>query len=732
MQGWGAPGTGLLPDEARRTGPWQLLRRLGSGGMGVVYLGIRPPGELGAVKLIRPEYVANQQLRARFRREVEAARQIQSRHVARVLDADPDAPTPYLATEYVPGESLAEGVRLRGPMPAEHCRTLAAGLAEALAEIHAVGVVHRDLKPQNVLIAPEGPKLIDFGIVSLSDAVTLTDTGKMIGTLGFMAPEQLYGHSAGPATDVFGWGVTVAFAARGSSPFGPGPEPVRIDRIRAGERDMDGVPAALAGLVWAALDPDPAARPAVRDLREALSLPSHDVSRDVPEQPTDPGLTRSDTDVGWFAPQPEPPPGPVPEPAGPPTPTQSMTGTFAGTPPEADPFAAAGSSPHEPLRTIDLPPMWRLRAAARLRRALPLPLAAAAAAPALVAPLLTCGFALVLSAGYAVGVTLDRWHNRVRRGPRSATDVLLAPVRGVRLLGSGTVALVSAVGRATARLVLAASAGVAVAAVITAWQVVGRRPPGIPLLSLTTLPADWQARFGPLAGRLGVASACGWLAYRWLTTLRAADPTTHRLLRPRLAPLWLGRPRTLALVYPICALTVTLALAAPNAPWFPLTSRLDATNALQYMVDPDGARSDLFGRVLALEHDSMALTDAAPAPVIKIDACKLLAPSRDVLDAVAARHARLAAEAGNLPLQRLEGGETLRVAMEADETALSAAAAAWRDLAEEDLRSGCGTRAAAARRAAADKLTARAAQSHARLVAGPLRDVRRVYDPQPG
>ena len=271
MQGWGPPGTGLLPDEARRTGPWQLLRRLGSGGMGVVYLGVRGPAELAAVKLIRPEYVANSLLRARFRREVEAARQVRGRHVARVLDADPDAPMPYLATEYIPGESLAEGIRLRGPMPEAHCRMLAAGLTEALAEIHAAGVVHRDVKPQNVLLAPEGPKLIDFGIVSVADSVTLTDTGKMIGTLGFMAPEQLYGHVATPATDVFGWGVTIAYAARGSSPFGPGPDLVRVDRIRAGERDLEGVPASLAGLVWAALEPGPAARPSVADLRAALT-----------------------------------------------------------------------------------------------------------------------------------------------------------------------------------------------------------------------------------------------------------------------------------------------------------------------------------------------------------------------------------------------------------------------------------------------------------------------------
>ncbi|MGZ4666008.1 MAG: protein kinase domain-containing protein [Frankiaceae bacterium] len=697
MQGWGPPGTGLLPDEARRTGPWQLLRRLGSGGMGVVYLGVRGPAELAAVKLIRPEYVANSLLRARFRREVEAARQVRGRHVARVLDADPDAPMPYLATEYIPGESLAEGIRQRGPMPEAHCRMLAAGLTEALAEIHAAGVVHRDVKPQNVLLAPEGPKLIDFGIVSVADSVTLTDTGKMIGTLGFMAPEQLYGHVATPATDVFGWGVTIAYAARGSSPFGPGPDLVRVDRIRAGERDLEGVPASLAGLVWAALEPDPAARPSIADLRAAMTG-VHDpgLGSQAPESATDPGLTRSDTAVLWSAPPAEP--------------TWTMP---------------------EPLRTIDLPPGWRQRAARRLRRALPLPLAAAAAAPALAAPQLTCLIALVLGACFAVGVGSDRWHNRVRRTRRGATDVLLAPARAVRLLASGAVALVAAVGRATPRLVLAASAGVAVAAVIAAWRVVDRRPAALPWLTLLSLPADWQARFSPLAGRLGAACACGWLAYRWLSRLRDAEPSTHRLLRTRLAPLWEGRPRTLALVYPICALTVVLALASPNAPWFPFTSRLDATNALWFMVDPDGARSDLFNQVMSLEHDSTALTQAAAPAIVKIDSCKLLAPSRDVLDAIADRHARLASEAGNLPLQRLAGGEALRVAMAADETALSAAAAGWRDLADEDLRSGCGTRAAVARRTTADKLTAAATGSHAQLVAGPLRAVRLGYAPQP-
>jgi hypothetical protein len=373
-----------------------------------------------------------------------------------------------------------------------------------------------------------------------------------------------------------------------------------------------------------------------------------------------------------------------------------------------------------------------VRAARTLRRALPLPLAAAAAAPALVAPLLTGAVALLLVAGYAVGVGLDRWHNRTRREHRSAADVLLAPVRGVRLAGSASVALVAALGRGTARVVLAAAAGVAVAAVSTAWQVVGRHPAGLPLLSLTTLPADWQARFAPLAGRLGVAGACGWLAYQWLTTLRVADPTTHRVLRPRLRTLWLGRPRTIALVYAASAATVALALAAPNAPWFPFTSRLDATNALQSVVDPAGARSDLFSRVMRLEHDSTALTEAAAAPIQKIDACRLLAPSRDILDTIAARHARLAATAGNMPLERLDGGEGLRAAMQADETALSAAAAGWRDLAEEDLRSGCGSSAAAAQRATADELTAVASRSQARLIAGPLRAVRQVYDPRSG
>ena len=696
MQGWGPPGTGLLPDEARRTGPWQLLRRLGSGGMGVVYLGVRGPAELAAVKLIRPEYVANSLLRARFRREVEAARQVRGSHVARVLDADPDAPMPYLATEYIPGESLAEGIRLRGPMPEAHCRMLAAGLTEALAEIHAAGVVHRDVKPQNVLLAPEGPKLIDFGIVSVADSVTLTDTGKMIGTLGFMAPEQLYGHVATPATDVFGWGVTIAYAARGPPRSALGRNLVRLDRIRAGERELEGVPASLAGLVWATLEPVPAARPSVADLRAALNGPAASVVSLAPDSATDPRITRSDTAVLWSAPPAEP------------------TWTLP-----------------EPLRTIDLPPVWRLRAVRRLRRALPLPLAAAAAAPALVAPLLTCLIALVLGAGYAVGVGLDRWHNRVRRTRRGATDVLLAPARAVRLLASGAVALVAAVGRATPRLVLAASAGVAVAAVIAAWQVVDRRPAALPWLTLLSLPADWQAQFGPLAGRLGAACACGWLAYRWLSRLRDAEPSTHRLLRTRLGPLWEGAPRTLALIYSICALTVVLALAAPNAPWFPFTSRVDATNALRFMVDPDGARSELFNQVMSLEHDSTALTQAAAPAIMKIDSCKLLAPSRDVLDAIAARHARLASEAGNLPLQRLAGGEALRVAMAADETALSAAAAAWRDLADEDLRAGCGTRAAVARRTTADKLTAAATGSHAQLVAGPLRAVRRGYAPQP-
>jgi hypothetical protein len=251
------------PGDPRRLGPYELVGRLGQGGMGVVFLGReRRGGRLAAVKALRPELAGDPAFAARFRREVEAARRIDSPQVARVLDADPAAERPWLATEYVDGTTLAAEVAAGGPLKGESLAGFATGVALALAAIHAAGVVHRDLKPANVLLPRPGPgvKVIDFGIAWAADA-TRTRSGLRVGTPSWMAPEQLRDLPAGPPADMFAWGMLVAFAATGRHPFGGGPAEAVAYRILHDRPDLGGVPGSLRPLAEAALSPDPAARP---------------------------------------------------------------------------------------------------------------------------------------------------------------------------------------------------------------------------------------------------------------------------------------------------------------------------------------------------------------------------------------------------------------------------------------------------------------------------------------
>ncbi|TRV79743.1 protein kinase [Streptomyces sp. 130] len=215
----------LTPTDPVRVGPYLLLGRLGAGGMGRVYLARSDGGRTVAVKVVHAEHVADPQFRARFRREVEAARRVGERWTAPVLDAAPDAEYPWVATGYVPGLSLEQVVRGHGALPAASVRALATGLLHALKDIHAAGIVHRDLKPSNVMLTMEGPKVIDFGIaraVGTTVESLLTSTGMMIGSPGFMAPEQVRGESAVPKSDVFTLGCVLTYAATGTLPFGHG------------------------------------------------------------------------------------------------------------------------------------------------------------------------------------------------------------------------------------------------------------------------------------------------------------------------------------------------------------------------------------------------------------------------------------------------------------------------------------------------------------------------------
>ncbi|MFF1925150.1 serine/threonine-protein kinase [Streptomyces sp. NPDC058221] len=215
----------LTASDPARIGPYLLLGRLGAGGMGRVYLARSEGGRTVAVKVVHTEHVADPQFRARFRREVDAARRVDERYTAPVLDAAPDEEYPWVATGYVPGLSLEQIVRGHGALPADSVLALASGLLRALKDIHAAGIVHRDLKPSNVMLTVEGPKVIDFGIaraVETSVESLLTSTGMVIGSPGFMAPEQIRGQGAGPKSDVFTLGCVLTYAATGTLPFGNG------------------------------------------------------------------------------------------------------------------------------------------------------------------------------------------------------------------------------------------------------------------------------------------------------------------------------------------------------------------------------------------------------------------------------------------------------------------------------------------------------------------------------
>jgi predicted Ser/Thr protein kinase len=250
-----------------RLGPYRLLDRIGEGGMGVVYLARDPEQRSVAVKILRPAVAGDPNARRRLAREVETMRRVRSPFVAEVLDTDVSSETPYIVTRYVPGRTLDEVVTQEGPLSGSRLIRLAAGLADALAAIHAAGVVHRDLKPGNVMLMNGDPVVIDFGIAQALDSTRLTMTGMFMGTPGYLSPEVIEGQSSTSFSDVHAWGATVAFAATGRPPFGSGSYETIFYRIVNGQPDLSGVPAPMAELLAAALRRDPAQRPAAIALR---------------------------------------------------------------------------------------------------------------------------------------------------------------------------------------------------------------------------------------------------------------------------------------------------------------------------------------------------------------------------------------------------------------------------------------------------------------------------------
>jgi serine/threonine protein kinase len=264
----------LAPGDPELIGPYRLRGRLGTGGMGRVYLGLSPGGREVAVKVIRADLAQDAEFRARFRREVKVARRVSGLFTAPVIDADVDGPVPWLATAYVPGPSLADAVSQFGPMPAASVLALARGLAEALSAIHAAGVVHRDLKPANVLLAGDGPRVIDFGISRAVEASALTHTGLVVGSPGFMAPEQAEGREVGPPGDIFSLGAVLAFAATGRGPFGSGSTPALLYRVVHSAPQLDLVPTEVRPLAERCLAKDPARRPTAADLLAEAEYPA--------------------------------------------------------------------------------------------------------------------------------------------------------------------------------------------------------------------------------------------------------------------------------------------------------------------------------------------------------------------------------------------------------------------------------------------------------------------------
>ncbi|WP_052711142.1 protein kinase [Pseudofrankia sp. DC12] len=339
----------LQGGDPKQVGPYQLSGRLGVGGMGSVYLGHTAEGRPVAIKVIRREFAEDADFRRRFLREVRAARRVARFCTAEVLDVDVEGPEPYLVTEYVEGPTLGARVRQDGPLPPAELERLAVAVANALTAIHAAHVVHRDLKPGNILLSASGARVIDFGIAHALESTTLHTRGGIVGTPAYMAPEQALGLDLTPAADVYAWGGVVLYAASGRSPFGEAATPVLLHRLVHDEPDFSCLEGGLLALVRHAMSKDPAARPSAHELLLTLAAGSDvDISASQPV-----AAATLATGAATAAAAPAAPTGPTPWTTAPSGPGHGDTGQpGAGYPPTLAPPWPVADRPRPRHRTL--------------------------------------------------------------------------------------------------------------------------------------------------------------------------------------------------------------------------------------------------------------------------------------------------------------------------------------------------------------------------------------------
>ncbi|GIH72618.1 serine/threonine protein kinase [Sphaerimonospora thailandensis] len=334
----------LLAGDPQEIGPYRIVGRLGAGGMGVVYAAVDGAGQRVAVKLVHEALSIDLEFRRRFSREISVLRGVEGACLARMFDADPGTERPWLATEFIPGPTLEQHVQAEGPVTGDALTGLAAGLAEALVAMHAAGVVHRDLKPSNVILSPQGPRLIDFGIAKVLDETSMTHTGTLIGSPGWISPEEYGDGRAGTPADVYGWALLVLYATTGEPPYGTGRPEVLAYRVREETPDIATVPEELREIVGRALAKDPAERPTADEALVAVTASRPDAEDDQARESFD---ITSFIQRTWVLPQQEAPENtdwPQSGPLAAASPTPSVPSA-----PEPEPEPAASASPTGPI-----------------------------------------------------------------------------------------------------------------------------------------------------------------------------------------------------------------------------------------------------------------------------------------------------------------------------------------------------------------------------------------------